>query len=317
MGDTVAAAQSRGLRFLAYAAVYILWGGSFLAVREIVLVAPPFLSAAFRFSIAGLVLLLWSRVIGAPLPSRREVGSTALLGMVMFCINYACLFWAEQRVDSGYAAIISSTVPVWIFAGEWLWLRAIRPNKGAIAGMLLGVSGVGLLVLPGSKGEWTLGALALLLGALCWAGGTLTSRRLPMPKSRHASAGLQMSFGGAFLFVLAAVTGEAGQLPSIFGAWSLRLSLDMLYLIFAASIATFLAYVWLIDHEPASRVSSHAYVNPLIAVILGAVVAGERLAPVQFAGGALVLVGVLVTLRSRTGVRSAEVRRAEVRSAEK
>ncbi len=304
MGDTLVPVQSRGLRILAYAAVYILWGGSFLAVREIVLVAPPFLSAAFRFLVAGLVLLLWSRAIRAPWPTRREVGSTMLLGMVMFCINYACLFWAEQRVDSGYAAIISSTVPVWIFAGEWLWLRSIRPNKGALAGMFLGISGVGLLVLPGSRGEWTLGALALLLGALCWAGGTLTSRRLPVPKSRHASAGLQMSFGGAFLLILAAASGEARRLPQILAVWNLRLSLDMLYLIFAASIATFLAYIWLIDHEPASRVSSHAYVNPLIAVVLGATIAGERLAPVQFAGAAFVIAGVIVTLWSRSAARA-------------
>jgi drug/metabolite transporter (DMT)-like permease len=300
VGDTIKIGH-RGTRFLAYAAVFILWGGSFLAVREIVLVAPPFLAAAFRFSVAGVALLLWGLISGAVRPSRREVGSTAVLGLAMFAVNYACLFWAEQRVSSGYAAIISSTVPVWVFAGEWLWLRSIRPNGMALTGMGLGVSGVALLVLPESSGEWTPGAVALLTGALCWAGGTLWSRRLPMPKSRHVSAGLQMAFGGGFLCVLSAAVGDFSRLPAIAAVWTPRLTFDMVYLIAAASIAAFLAFVWLIEHEPASRVTSHAYVNPLIAVLLGAVVAGERLALVQIAGAALVLLGVVFTLRARSG----------------
>jgi drug/metabolite transporter (DMT)-like permease len=232
-------------------------------------------------------------------PVAREIRSTALLGVLMFGVNYACLFWAEQRVASGYAAIISSTVPVWVFAGEWLWLRTVRPGAAAIMGMLLGVAGVALLVLPGGQGEWTWAALALLTGALCWAGGTLGSRRMPMPKSRHLSAGLQMALGGAFLLLLSAASGEWVRLTDLLPHWTLRLILDMAYLIFAASIAAFLAFVWLIDREPASRVSSYAYVNPLIAVVLGAIVAGERLAAVQLAGAALVLSGVIITLRAK------------------
>jgi drug/metabolite transporter (DMT)-like permease len=120
-----------------------------------------------------------------------------------------------------------------------------------------------------------------------------------MPRSRHISAGLQMFWGGVFLLIFSAVAGELTSVPAAVSHWTLRLTLDMAYLIAAASIAAFLAYVWLIDHEPASRVSSYAYVNPLIAVILGAAVAGERLAPVQFAGAAVVLTGVAVTLRAR------------------
>jgi len=300
VGRALEPAQPRGARVLAYAAVFLLWGGSFLAVREIVLVAPPFLAAGFRFTIAGFVLLLWGALTGATKPAAAEIRSTAFLGLVMFAVNYACLFWAEQRVASGYAAIISATVPVWVFAGEWLWLRSIRPNGAALTGMALGIAGVALLVLPGSQGEWTLGALALLVGALCWAGGTLWSRRHPMPKSRHVSAGLQMAFGGVFLCGLAGAAGEFAELPRIAAVWTPRLTFDMAYLIGAASIAAFLAYVWLIDHEPASRVSSYAYVNPLIAVLVGAVVAGERLAGIQFAGAALVLLGVVFTLRARS-----------------
>jgi drug/metabolite transporter (DMT)-like permease len=286
------------LRICAYAAVFILWGGSFLAVREVVAVAPPFMAASFRFLTAGLLMLTCSRASGARIPAARQVRSTALLGFTMFGINYACLFWAEQRVASGYAAIISSTIPVWVFAGEWLWLRTVRPRGAAIAGMVLGICGVALLVLPGGRGEWTLSALALLTGTLCWAGGTLWSRRAPMPELRVISAGLQMAFGGIFLFLLSFGSGEFRRL-SFLAHWTLRLTFDMAYLIIAASIVAFLAFVWLIDHEPASRVSSYAWVNPLIAVVLGAVVAGERLAAIQLAGAALVLTGVVITLRAR------------------
>ena len=295
MGRTVA--QNPRLRFLAYAAVYIFWGGSFLAVREIVVAAPPFFSAGFRFFIAGLVLILWGRFAGADFPATVELRSTALLGFIMFTVNYACLFWAEQTVASGYAAIIASTVPMWVFAGEWLILRTLEPSFAALSGIVLGISGVAVLVVPGSSsGGLTTPAVALLAGALCWAGGTIWSRRLPLPKSRHASAGLQMTFGGLFQLVFSLLMGEYGRVPGTIAHWNLRLTFDMVYLIAAASIAAFLAYVWLIDHEPASRVTSHAYVNPLIAVILGASLAGERLARIQIVGAALVLSGVVVTL---------------------
>jgi drug/metabolite transporter (DMT)-like permease len=279
--------------------VYLFWGASFLAVREVVAVAPPFLASGFRFVIAGTVLIIWSRFLGAVWPAPAELRSTAMLGLVMFSINYACLFWAEQTVASGYAAIIASTIPVWIFIGEWLILGTLKPNAMAIAGILLGISGVTVLVLPTGGSRLTFAAVALLVGAICWSGGTIWSRRLPLPRSRHASAGLQMAFGGAFQLVFAWAMSEYGRLPDAMAHWNWRLTLDMVYLIAAASIAAFLAFVWLIDHEPASRVASHAYVNPLIAVILGALVAGERFAGIQFLGAALVLSGVVVTLSGR------------------
>ena len=256
----------------------------------------PFFSAGFRFFIAGLVLILWGRFASADFPATVELRSTALLGFIMFTVNYACLFWAEQTVASGYAAIIASTVPMWVFAGEWLILRTLEPSFAALSGIVLGISGVAVLVVPGSSsGGLTTPAVALLAGALCWAGGTIWSRRLPLPKSRHASAGLQMTFGGRSNSSSPA-DGRTGRLPGAIAHWNLRLTFDMVYLIAAASIAAFLAYVWLIDHEPASRVTSHAYVNPLIAVILGASLAGERLARIQIVGAALVLSGVVVTL---------------------
>jgi drug/metabolite transporter (DMT)-like permease len=187
-------------RFFAYAAVFILWGGSFLAVREVVAVAPPFFSAGFRFLTAGLILLLWSGALGCQLPSLREVQSTVQLGLIMFAINYACLFWAEQRVASGYAAIVASTIPVWVFAGEWLWLRTILPNRASLLGMALGVTGVVLLVLPDqNQAGWTNAALALLLGTpapVCrWARAVCSCSRFPRPWENTAACPLPWRSG--------------------------------------------------------------------------------------------------------------------------
>jgi drug/metabolite transporter (DMT)-like permease len=287
------------LRILAYAAVYLFWGASFLAIREIVLVAPPFLAAAVRFTSAGLMLLALALANRAPLPSWREGRSSLALGVIFFAINYACVFWAEQRIASGYAAVVSSTTPVWVFAGEWLWLDAVTPTRSGIVGMILGIAGVAVLVLPGASGRALAAPLIMVFGVLCWTFATLWSRRLTVPKSRYMNAGLQMFTGGALLFALSAGASEMSRVPQVLARWDLRLSLDMAYLVIAASILAFLAFVWLIEHEPATRVSSYAYVNPLIAVALGAIVAGERLAPAQWAGAGLVLSGVVITLRAR------------------
>jgi drug/metabolite transporter (DMT)-like permease len=287
-------------RAVAYSATYLFWGASFLAIREIVAVAPPFLSAGVRFTIAGLILFLWMRLRGAPRATWRQSASCAVLGLIMFSINYGCLFWAEQRVASGYAAVISATIPVWIFLGEWLILGAVSPGKAAVGGILGGLSGIALLVLPGSDaGRINPAALALLLAALCWSSGVLWSRRLDIPKSPVESAALQMGMGGLMLLGFSAAIGEPRQLPSVLAAWTPRLTIDMTYLILCASIAAFTAFLYLMDREPASRVASCSYINPVVAVVIGASVGGERLKPLQIAGAALVICGVFFTLRGK------------------
>jgi drug/metabolite transporter (DMT)-like permease len=291
-------------RVVAYSATYSFWGASFLAIREIVVVAPPFLSAGIRFTVAGLVLFLWMRLRGAPRATVRQWGSCAMLGLIMFSINYACLFWAEQRVASGYAAIISATIPVWIFIGEWLILGAVTPTAGAVGGILGGLAGITLLVLPGSgHGRIDPAAFALLLGALCWASGVLWSRRLDIPKSPFEGAALQMGLGGLMLLGFSAAIGEPGRLGAVAAAWTWRLTIDMGYLILCASIAAFTAFLYLMNHEPASRVASCSYVNPLVAVIIGAEIGGERLKPLQAVGAALVICGVFFTLRGKMPVQ--------------
>ncbi|GGH07053.1 EamA family transporter [Silvibacterium dinghuense] len=295
-------------RLLAYAAIYFLWGGSFLGIREVVAVVPPFFAAAFRFFTAGVLLLGFAlvtsrkdRAAGPFALSGREWRSVALLGLVLFVGDYACLFWAEQRIASGIASVIAATIPVWIFAGEVWLLRTQRLAAWPLAGIVLGFAGVVTLTWESTRGRALgslVGMLVAVAGCLCWSLGTLLSRKLQLPASRVVSAGWQMAMGGAMLFALSAATGEWGHLPHAVG---MRVVVAMAYLIGAASIVAFTAYVWLLGHEPMGRVASYAYVNPVVALALGATLAGERLAAVQIAGSALVVLGVFATLRGRRG----------------
>ncbi|HEX4008160.1 MAG TPA: EamA family transporter [Acidobacteriaceae bacterium] len=294
-------------KLLAYAAIYVLWGGSFLAIREIVAVVPPFFAAGFRFAVAGGALLLWSRMGARTSLTHRQFLSAVTLAFLMFACLYAPLFWAETRIASGLAAVTSAMIPVWIFAGELFVLRTQRPTWLAVSGIALGFGGVALLALHSSGGaahSSTLAILAALAGTITWSAGTLLSRRLTLPQPQKANAGWQMLLGGAMLLLLSTATREWRRLPPLPVLLSTRVVVSMAYLIVAASIIAYTAYVWLIAHEPPTRVSSYAYINPVFALIAGAALAGERLTPLQLVGAALVVAGVFATLRGRTAAAS-------------
>jgi drug/metabolite transporter (DMT)-like permease len=299
-------------KLLAYGAIYILWSGSFLAIREMVAqgarhaALPPFFAAGFRFSVAGLALLLWS--VGRDRTSlrARQALSAAALGVVIFTCEYAALFWAETRVASGIAAVVSAMIPVWIFAGELFVLRSQRATVVAVGGIAVGFAGVVVLALqPGRGGSAAptsaLAVLAMMAGALCWSAGTLLSRRLTLPASQKMNAGIQMLTGGLLLLVLSGWVGEWARLPPPAILLSARIVGSMLYLIVAASIVSYTAYVWLLTHDSPTRVSSYAYVNPVFALMIGAVLAGERLTPLQIVGAVLVVAGVFATLQAKSG----------------
>jgi drug/metabolite transporter (DMT)-like permease len=301
-------------KLLAYAAIYILWGGSFLGIRELVAPphgiapVPPFFAAGFRFTLAGLILILWSRITQPAPLAQRQIFSAALLGFIMFACLYAPLFWAETRVASGLASVISAMIPVWIFAGELLFLRTQRPTPLAVGGIALGFAGVVVLSMraPGSTGSSSTPAiLATVAGTICWSAGTLLSRRLTLPQPQRANAAWQMLTGGAMLLAISALAGEPRRMPPIAILVSARVLVSMGYLVIAASLISYTAYVWLIAHESPTRVSSYAYVNPVIALTIGAALAGERLTLLQVAGAALVLAGVFATLRGRGAAQPA------------
>jgi drug/metabolite transporter (DMT)-like permease len=293
---------AKGLpRLLAYAAIYVLWGGSFLGIRVVVAQVPPFTAAAFRFVLAGLALFLFARIAYREPISRREWRNSALLGFTMFTCNYACLFWAEKRLSSSLAAVLEATIPIWVFLGEWLVLRTLRVALPAVVGIALGLAGVILLARSPGHGSAAGHAAALILvaGTVLWSAGTLWSRSLALPGRQTTRAGLQMMTGGLFLFALAAAAGEFSALPAAVHLWNWKTAAAMAYLIVAASIIAFTCYTWLIAHEPPSRVASYAYVNPLFALLIGAALAHERMSPLQWAGAACVIAGVFATLSSK------------------
>ena len=293
-------------RVLAYAAIYLLWGGTYLAVRTVVLVTPPFSAAALRFTLSGLLLLAISGGRREPWPTRLQWKNSTLLGFLMFTINYACFFWAEQRLFSGVAAVLVATLPVWMMVAEWLLVRA-RISLVSAAGLLLGLGGVVLVSWAGARssagnaqgrGQIVWASCVLLTGTVCWAMGSVWSRALVLPARQTVRAALQMTTGGVLLGVLAIGAGESRALVIAVAHWTQLIWLCFAYLIFA-SIVAFTAYVWLLEHEPANRVASYAYVNPVVALALGVGLAHERIAGLQVLGGGLVLLGVFATLRSR------------------
>ena len=297
------AVSEKTRRVLAYAAIYIFWGGSFLGIREVVAVTPPFFVAAMRFMMAGALLYGFAKWRGATRPSRRELWHSLGMALVMFTGNYACLFWAEQRLSSGTAAILTAMVPIWILLIEAMVLRTQRWTVAAVAGSVVGIAGVCLV--SGSVGVdrgMLLAAAVLVLGTLLFAASTLWSRSLTLPQDQMQRASLQMGLGGVGLLLLSGLSGELPRVPASLTAWHGRTIVAFLYLLVCASIWAFTAYTWLIHHEPAMRVASYAYVNPLIAMTIGVLLAGEHVSLLQAAGAALIILGVVSTLLAKQHV---------------
>jgi drug/metabolite transporter (DMT)-like permease len=286
---------------LAFAIIYFVWGSTFLAIRVGVREVPPLLLAALRFLISGLVLYGWTMLRGERSPSRRQWMSAFLLALLIFVFDYGLLFWAEQRVPSGLAAVMMATIPVFMALSEIIILRTQRLTLRLALALLIGIAGVAVLVsrslnLGGAPIDRT-GALALILGAISWSIASALTRKLPLPSSKVVSSAAQMLAGGVLLTMASAIFGEFPRFhPS---SVSLAAWLSLVYLIVAGSIAGFTAYVWLIHHESPTKVGTYAYVNPVVAVILGYFLAGEELGPRTILGTAFVLVSVIVITTTR------------------
>jgi drug/metabolite transporter (DMT)-like permease len=297
---------------LAFAIIYLVWGSTFLAIRIGVHEVPPFLFAALRFFTAGVVLYAGLRLKGTPAPSRREWVSASALGALIFLFDYGCLFWAEQRVPSGVAAVVLATTPVFIALLEIIYLRTQKLTVRLGLALAIGIVGVAVLMNRSfSLGEAPIdraGALAIVVASATWSIATILTGRIPLPKSKAMSAAAQMVTGGAMLFVLAAGTNEfAGfRVQAISrSAW-----FALIYLIIAGSIVGFTAYVWLLHYESPTKVGTYAYVNPVVAVCLGYFFGGESIGARTLLGTLFVLVSV-VTIATTKKARTAEARAAE------
>ncbi len=292
------------LTLLAFAIIYLVWGSTFLAIRVGVREVPPFLLAAMRFLAAGLVLYGWMIVGGERSPSGRQWMSVSVLAILIFVLDYGLLFWAEQRVPSGVAAVMMATIPAFMALSEIIFLRTQRLTPRLALALLIGIGGVAVLTtrtldLGGAPID-RLGAVALLVAAMSFAVSSALARKLPLPSSKVMSSGAQMLAGGVFLALTAAALGEFRDFhPQLISrqAW-----LALLYLIIPGSIIGFTAYVWLIHRESPTKVGTYAYVNPVVAVLLGYFLAGEELGLRTVLGALLVLVSVVVitTTRAKT-----------------
>jgi len=255
---------------LAFAIIYFVWGSTFLAIRVGVREVPPLVLASMRFFVAGAVLFLWMRLKGTPSPSCREWLAASLLAVCIFVVDYGLLFWAEQRVPSGIAAVMLATIPVFMALSEILILRTQPLTFRLALALLVGIGGVSILVSRSvSFGEAPIdraGAVALVIAAMSWSIASVLTRKLPLPASKVMSSGAQMLAGGILLALTAAILGEfrGFHISAVSrGAWY-----ALAYLIVAGSIVGFTAYVWLIHHESPTKVGTYAYVNPVVAVIV-------------------------------------------------
>ncbi|HEY0785075.1 MAG TPA: EamA family transporter [Acidobacteriaceae bacterium] len=284
---------SKGALGIAFFAIYILWGTTFLAIRVAVEELPPLFAAGSRFLTAGVLLYGFMRLRGTPAPEKTEWRSLGLIALLMFVIDYGALFWAEKYVPSGMAAVLMATMPLTTVVLEMFVFRQ-QPVRGRLLlAILLGFIGTAVLLCPTQHQQVNVKAcLAILAGGTSFAAGSVLNRMLPLPRSKALNAGAAMLLGGAVLLVLSAATGELHPWPHI----SLRAAGAMAYLIVCGSLMGFTAYLWLLGHMPATRVSSYGYVNPVVAVVLGYFVAGEPVTLRMLAGAAIVLVSIYLVL---------------------
>jgi drug/metabolite transporter (DMT)-like permease len=284
--------------WIALGVVYVAWGSTYLGIRVMDRTIPPFLGAGLRFVAAGAVLLValiaWRRHL--PRVSGRELASLTLVSVLLLAAGNGGVSYAERHVPSGLAALLVAAVPLWI-----LVIRTVagdRPRRATFGGLAIGFVGVGLLVVRGGAQQHVGVAQMLLVvgAAACWALGSWLSGRLPMPADASAGTAFEMLIGGAVLVALSPLSGER------FSVLTEHASADSLlavaYLALFGSILAFTAYVWLLQHAPISQVSTYAYVNPVVAVALGALVLGEQITAVTLAGGAIIVLAVAVVIRS-------------------
>jgi drug/metabolite transporter (DMT)-like permease len=289
-------------------AVYIVWGSTYLAIRFAVETMPPFLMAAARFLIAGGILFAWRRKAGDALPTRRQWKSAAIIGLFLLLGGNGGVVWAEQRVVSGIAALMVGASPLWMVLLDAFRPGGKRPGWQTWLGVLWGFSGIALLVGPAEfTGNGThldlAGVGVLLLAAFLWSAGSLYSRSACLPDSPLMGTSMEMLVGGAGLLIFSTLVGDWGRLDlagiQMSSVWGL------LYLIVFGSLVGFAAYTWLLRVAPTPLVSTYAYVNPLVAIFIGNLLASEPLTPrILLAAGVIVSSVVLINLSKAASTKA-------------
>jgi len=299
---------------IAFAAVYIIWGSTYLAIRWAIETMPTFLMAGVRFLVAGAVLYIWGRWRGAPRPTLANWRDAAIIGGLLLLGGNGGVVWAEQYVASGLTALLVATEPLWVILLDWARPGGTRPTAGELLGLVLGFGGVVLLIGPTSVGGAhvdPVGGLVLIGATLSWAVGSLYSRGAKLPRAPFLTTGMNMLAGGALLTLVGTMSGQWGAVDVV--AMSLKSWLALLYLTVFGAIVGFTAYLWILREATLATASTYAYVNPVVAVFLGWALAGEAITP-RIVAAAAVIVGsvVIITLARTAAFRTAGglVRRA-------
>lgn len=285
---------------LAFAAIYIIWGSTYLGIRFAVETIPPFFVGASRFLMAGTLLMIVLRARGVPIPTRTQWRSSAIVGALLLLGGNGGVTWAEQSVPSGLAALLVVMTPMWMALLNWLWRKNERPAPVVIGGLLLGFGGVALLVGPDAfNGSISLpGVLAIFVATLCWSVGSLYARDAELPPNPLMATCAEMLCGGVLMVIAGVLTGDGARLD--IAAITPLSWAALIYLAVFGSIIAFSAYVWLLGVTTPARVATYAYVNPVVAVILGVLFAGEILEPRTLIA-APVIIAAVVMITSYSG----------------
>ncbi len=295
----------RGRLMASFAAVYVLWGSTYLAIKVAISTLPPFLMAGTRFTTAGVVLLgigVWQerRAGRAITVTLRQWRSAAIIGACLILASNGLVCCSEERVDSGIAALLVGTVPLWMMWIDWLRPGGVRPSKLTIAGIAIGMGGVVLLVWPvqGGVSLDPTGVAALLLATLFWSSGSIFARTADLPKSMFLAAGMQMLCGGLLQLCAGAALGEIARVD--LARASFESIASVAYLAVAGSIIGYTAYLYLLRHTTAARAATYAFVNPIVALLLGAWLGHEPLTLRRVAGALVIVLGVALVVVFRT-----------------
>jgi drug/metabolite transporter (DMT)-like permease len=295
---------------LAFAAIYTIWGTTYLGIRIAVETIPPFLMAGTRFLFSGALIFMILRARGAPMPKRLHWRSAVIIGAFLVVGGNGLVTWSEQQVPSSTAALVVATVPLWIALFDWLVFKGAKPGRRVAAGLILGLAGIILLIGPGQiMGTSTFNILylgILLLAPILWSLGSLYSRGADLPEDTFMATAMEMLAGGVLLLAAGLLSGEGARLN--LSAISTRSWAAMLYLTIFGSIIAFTAYIWLLKHVQATKVSTYTYVNPVFAVFLGWFVLSETITPTTIASVIIIIIAVvLITMRGPRTVSKKEL----------
>lgn len=298
---------SRGQIAAAFASIYIIWGSTYLAIMYAVETLPPFIMAGARFLVSGGLLYLWARYRGAPQPTKLHWRNAVIAGGFLLLGGNGAVVWAEQYVPSGLTALLVSILPFWLVIIEWMRPPRQRPKAAVLAGLVLGFIGIIVLVGLGDVGGHgnvrPIGAVVLILGSLSWAIGSFWSRDAELPESGLLTTGMEMLGGGVLLIVVGLVSGELSGFD--IHHVSRASVIGLTYLITFGSLLGFTSYIWLLDKVSPARLGTYAYVNPIVAVVLGWAIAGERLSMRTGIAAAIVICAVaLITTAKASPAKS-------------